>query len=183
MKKVFITILASLILVIAFSSCKKIIAKVYGGTDISVPQVQLTIPTVFAVTANEISLGTYSYSFNLDSAVRANTSGVFGANAVNSIKIKQVIINITNPDQLNNLSNFQTARVTLQSNTNNTPTELFTINFADSYAASYTYTTTSSPELLSYLKGSVISYTVYGKVRRITTKPLAMTLDVVLRAD
>lgn len=182
MRKIFVGIFAALIIFTACSSCKKI-AKAFGGSDIAAPQYQVTIPIVPFVLPTEISLGSYSFSFNLDSVVRANTSGAFGAKDVNSIKIKQVSINILNADQLNNLANFSSARVTLYSNANNTPVELFAINFADTYAASYNYTTTNSPELLSYLKGSVLTYTLYGKMRRVTTKPLSMTLDVILRAN
>ncbi len=183
MRKVFISIFASTILLTGFSSCKKIVAAIFGGTDVNVPEVQVTIPTVFAVSSNEISLGSFSFSFNLDSIVRANTSGVFGVNAVNSIKVKQVKITINNADQLNNFANFQSARVTLQSNTNNTPAELFSVTFADVFASTYTYTPTNNPELLSYLKGSDISYTIYGKMRRTTNKPLTMVVAVTLRAD
>lgn len=183
MKKTLIALFTTLLLLTGFSSCKKLIAAVFGGTDVNVPEVQVTIPAVIAVSSNEISLGTFSFYFNLDSAVRANTAGVFGANAVNSVKVKRVSITITNPDQLNNLANFQSARVTLQSNTNNTPTELFSATFADTYASTYSYTSTNSPELLSYIKGSNISYTIYGKMRRTTNKPLTMVVAVTLRAD
>ena len=96
-----------------FYSCKKLVAAVFGGTDVNAPEVQVTIPTVFIVPPNEMSLGTYSFHFNLDSIVRANTGGIFGANVVNSIKVKQVVVNITNADQVNNLANFESARVTL----------------------------------------------------------------------
>lgn len=182
MRKIVVGIFAALLIFTACSSCKKI-AQAFGGSDVVVPQYQITVPIVPFVLPTEISLGSYSFSFNLDSVVRANTSGLFGAKDVNSIKIKHVTINILNADQLNNLANFSTARVTLYSNTNSNPVELFAINFPDVYASSYTYTTTSSPELLSYLKGSLLTYTLYGKMRRITTKPLSMTLDVTMRAN
>ena len=183
MKKLFISLFIACVLLFQISSCKKIIAAVFGGTDVNVPQVQVTVPTVIAVTSNEISLGSFSFYFNLDSVVKANTAGVFGANAVNSIKIKQISINITNADQLNNLANFKNARITLQSNTNNNPAEIFSSTFADTYASTYTYTPTNSPELISYLKGTNISYNVYGTIRRITNKPLTMVIAITLKAD
>lgn len=183
MKKLFISLFIACVLLLQISSCKKIIAAVFGGTDVNVPQVQVTVPTVIAVTSNEISLGSFSFYFNLDSVVKANTAGVFGANAVNSIKIKQISINITNADQLNNLANFKNARITLQSNTNNNPAEIFSSTFADTYASTYTYTPTNSPELISYLKGTNISYNVYGTIRRITNKPLTMVIAITLKAD
>jgi hypothetical protein len=183
MKKILITIFAAFILLVEFSSCKKLVAAIFQGLDVNVPEVQVTIPTVIAVTSNEIPLGNFSFHFNLDSIVKANTAGVFGVNAVSSIKVKQISINITNADQLNNLSNFESARVTLQSNTNNTPTELFSMTFPDTYASSITITPTNSLELLAYLKGSDITYNIYGKMRRITSKPLNMVVSVTLRVN
>lgn len=183
MKKILITIFAAFILLVEFSSCKKLVAAIFQGLDVNVPEVQVTIPTVIAVTSNEIPLGNFSFHFNLDSIVKANTAGVFGVNAVSSIKVKQISINITNADQLNNLSNFESARVTLQSNTNNIPTELFSMTFPDTYASSITTTPTNSPELLAYLSGSDITYNIYGKMRRITSKPLNMVVSVTLRVN
>lgn len=182
MKKLFISTCVLLTLLFAFSSCKKI-AALFGGTDVNAPQINVTIPAVFFVTSNELSLGSYSFYFNLDSAVRANTGGVFGQNAVNSIKIKQVNINVTNADQVNNLANFEKIRITLQSNSNTTPVELFAITFPDVYASTYSFSPTNNPELLSYLKGSTITYNIYGNMRRITTKPLDVSVDVLLRAN
>lgn len=183
MKKVIIRFFTVLIFIALFTSCKKIIAKVFGGTDINVPEVQVTIPAVIAFTPNEISLGTFSYNFNLDSIVKANTAGVFGANAVNSVKIKQAVISILNADQLNNFANFKTVRVELQSNSNNSPVNIISASFADTFASTFTYVPTNSPELVSYLKGSNISYTVFGSIRRTTNKPLTLSLALTLRAD
>lgn len=164
------------------SSCKKALAAVFGGTDVAVPQFQITIPQIYLVPPGEISMGSYSFYLNMDSAVRANTGGVFGADAVNSIKIKQVTLKIVNPDAYDNLSNFDSARVTLQSSSNNNPVQLFDIGFPNTYADTYDYIPTNSPELLSYVKGSTITYNVYGKVRNPTNKPLGLTVDVTLRA-
>ncbi|HEY8690702.1 MAG TPA: hypothetical protein VIM07_15805 [Chitinophagaceae bacterium] len=180
MKKIFISFLAAIVLLAAVS-CKKIVSALFQGMDVNVPEVQVTIPTVIAVTPNEVSLGSFSLHFNLDSIIKANTAGVFGVNSVSSIKVKQISITINNADQLNNLSNFERARITLQSNSDSNPAELFSINFPDSYASSFTYTPVNSPDLLPYLKGSDITYNIFGKMRRITTKPLNMTVAVTLR--
>lgn len=183
MRKVFIGVFAVILIFAALLSCKKIVAAIFGGTDVNIPEVHITIPPVIAISSNEMSLGSFSQNINLDSTVRANTGGTFGVNAVNSIKVKQVLITITNPDPSNNLSNFQSARVTLQSNTNSTPTDFFSITFPDTYTATYTFTPTDSPELLPYLKGNTITYNIYGRVRRTTNKPLTMVVTVTLRAN
>lgn len=183
MKRVLVIFSSVAIVLAALSSCKKIIAKVFAGTEVNVPDFSVTVPPITITSSTEIPIGSYSFPFNLDSSVRSTTAGVFGANAVNSIRIKQIKIDITNADSLNNISNFESARVTLQSSSNNTPVELFSVSFPDSYASSYTFTPTSSPELLSYAKGSTITYNIFGKIRRITTKSLKMVLSVTLKAD
>ncbi len=164
-------------------SCKKVIAAVYGGSDVPVPQSQLIIPQVYIVPPDELYLGSFVYGINLDSSVKANTRGVFGASSVNSVKVKSVIIKILNPDLYDNLSNFDSARVTIQSNTNSTPIQLFSIGFPNTYSDSVYYTPTNSPELLSYVKGNTITCNVYGRLRTVTNKPLGITVDVTLRAN
>lgn len=183
MKKLQFGFLISGLILITFSSCRKIIAKVYGGTDVVVPEFQFILPQIYVVPQGEVALGSYSFYFNLDSTVKANTGGVFGANSVNSIKIKQITIKVTNPDAYDHLGNFDSARVTLQSSSNNTPIELFHVGFPNSYLETYNYTTTNSPELLSYIKGNTITYNVFGKMRTPTNKPLGLAVDVTLRAD
>lgn len=183
MKKLLVFFSTVLLLAAVFYSCKKLVAAIFGGTDVSAPEVQVTVPAIPFVTANEIEIGTFSFQFNLDSIVKANTGGVFGVNAVNSIKVKQVVVNITNADQLNNLANFESARVSLKSDVNSTPVQIFSATFPDTYASTATYTPANNPELLPYLKGAVISYTIYGKLRRITSKPLNIVVAVTLRAD
>ena len=182
MKKITVIFLSALVL-LAGVSCKKLVSAIFQGMDVNVPQVQVTIPTVIAVTPNEIALGSFSFHFNLDSIIKANTAGVFGVNTVSSIKVKQINISITNADQLNNLSNFESARITVQSNIGSNPAELFSGSFSDSYATSFTATPANSPDLLPYLKGSDVTYNVYGKMRRITTKPLNMSVAVTLRVN
>ena len=183
MRKISISIIVFLLFLTGFTACKKIVAAVFGGTDITVPTAQFTIPVLFVVTPNEQSFGSYSQQINLDSLVKANTGGVFGINVVSSIKVKQVNLLLTNPDALNNLSNFETVRVTLTSDTRNTPVELFAASFPDTNISTYNFVPTNSTDLLPYLRGTSITYNIYGKNRRITTKPLTLQVTVTLRAN
>ena len=183
MKKLLIPIAIIVLFFVAFASCKKIVSSVFGGTDVKVPAVELTIPVILAITTNEISLGSIQQHINVDSLIKANTAGIFGINAVSSIKVKEVNFSLTNADALNNLSNFKNARVMLQSNNVNTPVELFSLDFADTYASSYNYIPAASPELLSYFRGNTITYSFYGTMRRTTSKPLNMIISVTLRAN
>lgn len=180
MKKNLVSICIISLLIVGVS-CKKIAAAIFGGFDTTV-DLQVTVPVIPVVAPFEVSLGQYSYKFNLDSVVRAKTGGIYNANDVKSIKIKKLDVAITNADALNNISNFQSVRVTIQSNTNTTPAELFSVTFPDTYATSFS-TPGNDVELLSYLKGSDITYNLFGKNRRVTTKPLTITFSITLRAS
>jgi hypothetical protein len=182
MKKLLTWLLLAGIIFLYFSACKKVLAAIYGGSDVVIPKTELIIPQVYTVPPGEVSLGSFTYDINLDSSVRANTEGIFGANAVNSVKVKNVIIKVENPDAYDNLSNFDSARVTLQSDNNSIPIQLFAVGFPETYSDSLN-ATPDSPELLSYLKGKTVTYNLYGKLRSTTNKPLGITVDVTLRAN
>ena len=181
MKKNLITLSALFIILLSLSGCKKIAAAIFGGFDTSVDY-QISVPIIPVVSPFELPVGQYLYKFNLDSVVRAQTAGIYHASDVKSIKAKQFNITITDADQLNNIANFQSVRVTIHSNTNSTPAELFAVTFQDTYASTFS-TAGNNAELLSYLKGTDITYTMYAKNRRITTKPLTIFLSVTIRAS
>lgn len=183
MKKLFIS--AAIVIVVAAGSfsCKKIIRSIFQGVDADVPAFTVTVPALPYVFPNEVPFGTFSQNFNLDSAVKANTGGVYGANDISSVKVKRINFNLSNSDDLNNISNFESARLLFSSNTKSDTVTIASIVFPDTPSASYTYTPTNSPELKPYLTGSVLTYTAYGKLRKITTKSLGMTVLVTLRVQ
>ncbi len=169
--------------VAGLTGCKKIIKKIFQGIDADVPVVSLTLPPILFVTPNEVHLRSFSQHFNLDSTVKANTGGAFGADDVSSIKVKQIVFDLSGADSLNNLSNFESARVTFSSNTDTNAVQIASIIFPDTYAVTYTYIPDNSPDLKPYLNGSNLTYNVYGKIRRITTKPLGLSIKVTLRVQ
>lgn len=183
MKRLFVPLAALLLVFAAISSCKKIVAAVFGGTDVNIPPVEFTIPVLLVVSPTEQSLGSYVQPINLDSAVRANTGGLFGINAVSTITLKTVTMTCSNADALNNLSSFESARVSIYSNSNPTPVDIFSVSFPDENLTSYTFTPGNRVELLPYLSGSSVTYNVYAKNRRITSKPLQLQVAVTLRAN
>ncbi|MCY7420179.1 MAG: hypothetical protein LH478_00315 [Chitinophagaceae bacterium] len=181
MKKVVIS--ASLIiLVIAGMSCKKIKDAIFPSIDVDLPAFQFTIPAIPLVLSNEVSLGSFAVNFNLDSIIRANTAGAFGAGAVSTVKVKKMVITVSNGDAANNLANFESARFTFSSNTKTTPAEITLITFPDTFATTYTAQPADSPELKEYLSGNTLTYNLYGKSRRTTTKPLDFRVAVTLSA-
>ncbi len=183
MKNKIFYCLAIVSFIAALSSCKKIVAAVFPGTDVNIPAAEFTVPILLSVSPNELSFGSFTQRVNLDSVVRANTGGVFGINVVSSIKLKQVAISLANADALNNLSNLESARVTLISDINTNPVELFNVSFPTENLSTYNFAPTTSVELLPYLKGNSVTYNVFGKNRKITSKPLQMQVAVTLRAN
>jgi hypothetical protein len=179
MKKIIAPLMVASLVV--FASCSKVIEQIFPGLDARVPDIQLTIPALPIVPPNEILLGMYSAHFNLDSIIKANTGGVFGIGVVSSIKIKEVTVSLSNADNLSNLSNFEYARVAITSNTATEAAGAVTLNFPDANTSSVTVTPDDSPELINYLKGTELNYTIYGKARRPTLKPLNMTVSITVR--
>ncbi|HEX8357042.1 MAG TPA: hypothetical protein VF610_06515 [Segetibacter sp.] len=177
-----------LVMVIAVSSgCKKIITNAFNGFDQDVPQIVLTIPATqppipgFPVPPNEVPVGSFKQSFNLDSTIKAKTGGAFGVGDVSSVKLKKMVFTLSNADAANNLANFESARLTFSSNTNATAVPLASFSFPDTYADSQIFTAdANTPELIGYLNGSELTYNVFGKLRRYTTKPLGLAVVVTL---
>jgi soluble cytochrome b562 len=171
---------------ISFTSCDEIAKEILKPFDVPLNNIQLTIPIVTNISA-ESSLGSTTSSFNMDSAIRANTSGAFSINAVNSIKISQVSVNLQNTDAANNISNFETATVKFSTDKNAAQTTIGSKSILDNNSATNTSTTidiTNSPELKDYLNGSsTMTYTLYAKARRITTHTLSAVINVTLHVQ
>lgn len=181
MKKVLISV-SLLIFVIAGMSCNKIKDAIFPSIDVNLPAFQIRVPAIPIVLNSEASLGSFTINFNLDSIIRANTAGAFGAGAVSTIKVKKMVISVSNGDAANNLANFESARFTFSSNTKTTPAELVSITLTDTFATSYTAEPTSSPELKEYLTGTQLTYSLFGKARRTTSKPLNFSVAITLSA-
>lgn len=182
MKKILPTFVIAIGLVIGFGACNKVREALFPAIDVNLPAFQFSVPAIPVVLNNEAILGSFTVPFNLDSIVRANTGGAFGAGAVATVKVKQMVISVLNGDQNNNLANFESVRFTLASNTKTNAAELISITFPDVYAVSTTATQNNSPELKDYLTGTQLSYTLYGKARRTTSKALTFNIAITLSA-
>lgn len=183
MRKKYVSVIAAVIILVGLFSCKKIIRKIFQGIDADVPAFTVEIPPIPFVLPTEMSIGTLQQHFNLDSTVRANTDGVYGASDISSVKVKQIVFNLPDADTGNNIANFESARLTLSSNTKTDTVTIASINFPDTFATSYTYTPVNSPELKPYLSGTTLYYNAFGKLRRATTKTLKLSMQVTLRVE
>jgi hypothetical protein len=183
MRKIVFCGLVILVLAAGLWGCKKIIRGLFQGIDADVPPFSITFPPIPFAPPDEVAFGTFTQQFNLDSAVRANTNNVYGANDVSSVKVKKIVFSLANADSLNNISNFESARFTFASNAKPDPVTIASITFPETDTSAYTYTPTNSPELKPYLVGSELYYNTFGKVRSVTTKPLTLALRVTLRVQ
>ena len=186
MKKTILSLSLLSMVALGFSSCDKIAKELMQPFNVPVSSVNITIPIVVN-TATESALGATTTSFNMDSAIKANTANAFSINAVNSIKIKTITVNLQNTDATNNLSNFESARVAFNTNNNTTQTTIGSKAIVDNNVATNTTTDidiTNSPELKDYLKGSsTMTYTLYAKARRVTTHTLPAVINVTLHVE
>jgi len=176
--------------IITSLACHKIINTDFPGVDVDVPEVAFTIPAPpplppgTPVPPGEQTLGSFIKGFNLDSAVKAKTSGQFGAGDVTSVKIKQIVFSMSNADEQNNFSNFESTRFTFASNagTNTPEVEIASVTFPQTFTSTVTYTAPdNAPELRPYLNGTQLTFNVYGKLRKYTTKALPVSVLVTMK--
>ena len=179
MKKFCATsILAAIVL---FSiSCKKALESFFPGLDVKVPDMQVTIPAIPIAPNDEFALGSFTTHFNLDSAIRANTSNVFTINSVSSMKVKEMVATISNGNVNNNLSNFESGRILVSSNANANEAALASFLFPVTETYSYAADTNNSPDILGYYKGTEITYRLFGKLRKPTTTQLNLTISTTI---
>lgn len=133
MKKVFVFALLAALTVGTLGSCKKVISNLFKGIDVDIPAFNVTIPALGPpIPLNfELPLGASDpQPFNLDSIIKANTAGAFGANDVTSVKIKRIVFALKNADANNNLANFQSVKFGISSNTNSTPIDVASFSFS-----------------------------------------------------
>lgn len=175
MRLAFSVVLLTLVLLL---SCREIKEKLLPAFNVDIPVIKLTVPALPLVTDKEIAVGALKTHINMDSTIKANTAGMFGAAAVHYVKVKKLVIKTTNADAANNLSNFETARMRIFSDT--ASTDIAMINFPNTYSDSITVIPSTTPDISDYLRGSTLAYNLYWKNRKKTTKPLKLEAYVTL---
>lgn len=182
MKRIVVASVACL-LVVAGMSCKKVIKAIFPGINVKLADVTLQVPVPPIFLSGEVNLGNFTQKFNLDSIVKVNTGGTFTVDDITSVKVKEITLTILNPDQFNNLSNFDYVRLGISSNTVSEVKTITTINFPDTYAATITNVPTESYNILAYAKGTEIYYNVAGKMRKPTTKTLTVVVSTTVSVE
>ena len=159
-------------------ACKQLKEKLLPAFTVNIPDIQLTVPPLPLVTNEEIPVGALKTHINMDSTIEANTAGTFGAESVHFVRVKKLVIKATNADEANNLSNFETARMTIFSDT--AATDIAIIKFPATYSDSISVLPPSTPDISNYLRGTTLAYNLYWKNRKKTNKFLKLEVKVTL---
>lgn len=157
-------------------NCNTLKEKLLPSFTVDIPEIILSVPPLPAVVKEEMPVGALKTHINLDSTIRANTRGLFGAGAVHIVKVKKVVIRAINADDKNNLSNFESARMTVYNDT--ASTNIANIVFPKTFTETVTSTSGNSPDISNYLRGSTLAYNVYWKNRKVTKKFLKLKVVV-----
>ncbi|MCW3108735.1 MAG: hypothetical protein JWQ09_3241 [Segetibacter sp.] len=157
-------------------TCNQIKEKLLPAFNVTIPEINLTIPPLPIVTNKEVPVGALKTHINMDSTIKANTAGTFGADAVHFVKVKKMVIKVLNADKNNNLSNFETARMRIYADT--ASTDIAIINFPKAYSDSITVIPPASADISNYLRGSNLAYNLFWKNRKTTTKFLKLNVKI-----
>lgn len=155
---------------------KEIQEKLLPSFNVNIPDIHLTVPPLSKVLKEEIAVGALKAPINMDSTIKANTAGAFGANSVHSVKVKKLVIKLSNADKANNLSNFESARMRIYNDT--ASTDIAIIKFPESFSDSITVVPAKSPDISNYLRGTNLKYNLYWKNRKVTRKFLKLIVEV-----
>jgi hypothetical protein len=135
-----------------------------------------------AGTGTSTTLGSTNVSYDLDAKIKAETNNEFGADFIKQIYINQIAITLTNSNQANNLSNFES--ITLQVSTSGgTPINLGPFDIPTTATNTHTITVPNSPNIRSYFNGQNVTFAVIGKTRTATTITLNANIGVTLKFD
>ena len=165
---------------IMYSSCGKI-ASLIRATAISwqAVDVSFNVPIV-TDTANFTSVGSGSFTYNIDSLIKAQTLNQLGLANIDQFTLTSCTMTIQNPDASNNFANFESAGGSLSTSANTTPITMGTITTPDTYSATLNVPVTTA-NLKAYVSPSgttMFTYSVQAKARRATTKVLNVTVHV-----
>lgn len=177
MKKIFFPGFFIILSLIGFISCKKILSKLLPPFETTTGEITMSIPVI---PFSNISgfLGSKTMYYNLDSNIKARTGGNFGISDVSYVKVKNFNMTVLNSDQNNNISNLQSIVIDILSNSNSSPLTIATASIPDGTSNNLSIDVAGQPDILSFLRGTQITYNFSGQVRRATTHPLDISVVV-----
>lgn len=180
-KKIILSAIAFTGCIFSFYSCNKIAQVLAQGITWTGIDETITVPIVTDTTSH-VSMGTGSFSYNLDSLIKNKTNNALGLSNVDTFEFTSCTLTITNPDSNNNFQNFQYAQATFSTNANTAAATIGEVdNNPDTYAATLSLPVNSSVNMKSYLNPigiTTINYYLTGKLRKATTTTLTVQVHV-----
>ncbi len=175
-KKLLLTAVLFLSCCFSFYSCSKIADQLaqaisWNGVDVTF-DVPPTSSTSYA------SIGSASFTYDLDSFIKAYTSNALSLKNLTKFTFKSCKLTILNPDTANNFANFEKAKAEFSTSANSTTAVLGEVtNNPNTYAETLDIPINNTSNMVSYLPSSgpvTINYNISGLLRT----PVTTTLHV-----
>ena len=179
MKKVILLSAVTLSL-FTFSSCDKAEKLLFQPFE-SPLSVDVSIDPVTS-TDVESSLGESAVSFNLDQEVSEATNGKLDGGVVGAMYVKEVAVSLTNPDDANNLSNFEYVTLSVKSGSS-TPVVFGPFAITASDYSQVSFTVPNSPNIKPFFSGSNVQFELRGKAKKQTDVTLQSTVSATIKFD
>ena len=152
-----------------------------GGLDnlVQINPVSDTASTDFVVpVTTDTAAITVSETVDIDSLLKAESAGAGSYSLVKTINLRTVTLTLTDADAANNFANFQSVNAVFSSSANGGSNGAYRVAEIDNNPD--VFSATLSPAIIDadknlkpYFDSKVtVSYTISGKLRRATTKPL-----------
>jgi hypothetical protein len=171
----------------SFQSCNKIkdeIAKQIDPFNFTHQNINFTVPEITS-TMTYTSSGIDTADIDLDQIIKENAGSSFGVNNIQSLVIDKITLTITNPDEHNNLTNFDSVQVYVNSDQGiqNGKNDIYAYAWVTDGAYdpnNQTLTITGDPNLqmMDYLKGNKVYYWFRARARRTTDKELMINMKI-----
>jgi len=165
-----------------YSSCSKIAALIRAqAISFTATDLTFNIP-VTTDTATVTSIGSGTFTYNIDSLIRAQTANQLGLANIDTFTLTSCTLTVQNPDDNNNVANFESAAGSFYTSANANPANMGSIsNNPDVYGTTLNVPVNASVNLTTYVSPSGVTtfnYSVTGKARRATTKVLNVAMHV-----
>ncbi|MCW3121628.1 MAG: hypothetical protein JWQ38_1120 [Flavipsychrobacter sp.] len=181
-KQLFTSFLAFAIAIFTMQSCTKKVEKKSYSLKMSTSSKSITIPAT-TYTTSGLSYGPSMVSYNVDSFIKAQTGTSLGLNDIVNAKVLSIKFTIMDTSMANNLQNFENMAATLVTDKYTVPLT-FAQNNISATDPAYTMSipVDSNAEIKTYF-GDIFSYSVTGKLRKITTADMHCKVEYVFRIN
>ena len=172
-----IAIVCTFATLLTIQSCNKLASALQYNFAMNTGSVTVVIPAI-SDTGTQLTLGTASNTYNVDSVIKANSASTLGISNITSIKLTSCVVTITSGySTANNFANFESCNASFSSTSNTTPYVISIPSNPDVNATSISIPVDPTAELKSYISGTTFNYSLGGKLRRATTAPITCTVQ------